>query len=264
MSIFKWITNVVQDLLGKKAASSPLIVSVINESTILSPAQVTAAVNALQLQVNQDFGPIWDTYATLQIHTPLSAPHNSYWLVLLDNSDQAGALGYHDLTPQGLPLAKVFAQTDHDYNLSWTVTASHELLEMLADPYIQTVMDVSDGTTDSFYALEVGDPVEDDSLGYVLLGQLMSDFITPAWFGNTPGYGTWAGKFDFRGHLHQPLDVATNGYALVYSGGQWGTIGMDKQPVNTPEALADARSRNQLRNKSTLVRSVPRQVTPVS
>lgn len=250
----------VQDLLGKKTAPSSVIVSVINESKILNSAQVQAAVNALQLQVNQDFGPIWNTYATLQIHSAATAPHNSYWLVLLDDSDQAGALGYHDLTPQGLPLGKVFARTDHDYGLSWTVTASHELLEMLADPFIQTVMDVSDGTNDSFYALEVGDPVEDDSLGYVLLGQPMSDFITPAWFGNTPGFGSWAGKYDFRGHLNQPLQVATNGYALVYSGGQWGTIGMDKQPVNTPEAQADARDRSAKRIKSTLTRSVPRQV----
>jgi hypothetical protein len=31
------------------------------------------------------------------------------WLIgVFDNSDQAGVLGYHDLTEDGLPLAKVF------------------------------------------------------------------------------------------------------------------------------------------------------------
>jgi hypothetical protein len=33
---------------------------------------------------------------------------DGWWLVFLDNSDQAGALAYHDLTNEGLPLSKVF------------------------------------------------------------------------------------------------------------------------------------------------------------
>jgi hypothetical protein len=39
----------------------------------------------------------------------LPAP-DSWWLVFLDNSDQAGALAYHDLTNEGLPLSKVFVK----------------------------------------------------------------------------------------------------------------------------------------------------------
>jgi len=35
----------------------------------------------------------------------------SWWLVFLDNSDQAGALAYHDLTNDGLPISKVFVKT---------------------------------------------------------------------------------------------------------------------------------------------------------
>jgi len=50
--------------------------------------------------------------------------------VILDDSDQAGALGYHDLTSDGLPIGKVFAASDLKAGTSWTVTASHELLEM--------------------------------------------------------------------------------------------------------------------------------------
>jgi len=42
--------------------------------------------------------------------------------------------GHHDLTPDGLPVGKSFAGTDKHFGHSWTVTASHELLEMLADP----------------------------------------------------------------------------------------------------------------------------------
>ena len=61
----------------------------------------------------------------------------------MDDSDQAGALGYHDLTSAGLPMGKVFARTDLQNNLSWTVTVSHELLEILGDPMINTHLSVS-------------------------------------------------------------------------------------------------------------------------
>ena len=60
----------------------------------------------------------------------------TWWLSILDNTDRAGVLGHHDLTPDGLPVGKSFAGTDKHYGHSWTVTASHELLEMLADPDI--------------------------------------------------------------------------------------------------------------------------------
>ena len=38
----------------------------------------------------------------------------------------------NDVTREGLPLGKVFAKTDQQYGEKWTGTASHELLEMLA------------------------------------------------------------------------------------------------------------------------------------
>jgi hypothetical protein len=55
---------------------------------------------------------------------------------------------------------------------AWTWTASHELLEMLEDP---TTNVTSDG-----FAREVCDPV--DNIGYYIDGDLVSDFVTPAYF----------------------------------------------------------------------------------
>jgi hypothetical protein len=37
---------------------------------------------------------------------------------------------------RGFPIGKVFAASDLKAGTSWTVTASHELLEMLGDPNI--------------------------------------------------------------------------------------------------------------------------------
>lgn len=107
--------------------SSPTI-SIMNKCSILRDEDVKAAVAALQIQLDRDFSPVWGISATLQFlpkNTPLPVHH---WLIaLMDTSDQAGALGYHDLTDEGLPVAKIFAKDDQKYGLAWTVTLSHEL-----------------------------------------------------------------------------------------------------------------------------------------
>ena len=143
-------------------------ISVINESTVLTDAEVTPVVIALQQQVTNDFRPIWGTDAELKmVPQGTQPPTGTWWLVILDDSDQAGALGYHDLTPDGLPIGKVFAASDLKAGTSWSVTASHELLEMLADPNINlTVFAQNANTTGILYAYEVCDACEDDSFGY--------------------------------------------------------------------------------------------------
>ncbi len=114
-----------------------------------------------------------------------------------DNPDQAGALGYHELTSRGTPLGKVFAGLDLRSGVSWTVTLSHELLEMLADPWINWC---AQGTDGKIYALEVCDAVESDKLGYEIDGVMVSDFITPAWFEPTR-----ADRVDFKRRIAKPL-----------------------------------------------------------
>src|SRR2546425_8365467 len=109
-------------------------IAVINATSdvVLSDAEAAPAVNALQEQVTSDFAPVWGTDADLTfVPRGQTPPAGSWWLSLLDSSDQANALGYHDLTSEGLPLGKAFVKTDKDEGLAWTVTASHELLEML-------------------------------------------------------------------------------------------------------------------------------------
>src|SRR5438093_5436244 len=88
-------------------------VSIINASTALKDDQVKAVVPALQTQVHRDFAAAWGVDADL-IFIPKGSkpPSGSWWLTILDNSDQAGALGYHDVTKEGLPLGKVFAGSD--------------------------------------------------------------------------------------------------------------------------------------------------------
>jgi hypothetical protein len=181
------------------------VIAITNASTCLTDAQVEAVLPALQKQVSDDFKAYWDldcTLATLANSQPLT---NGYWqIVILDNPDQAGALGYHEMTSAGTPLGKVFAKLDLDSGSSWTATLSHELLEMLADPWVNWC---AVGSDSRIYALEVCDAVEDDNLGYRIDGVLVSDFITPAWFEPTD-----SDRIDFKQHLSKQLELARGGY----------------------------------------------------
>lgn len=186
--------------------------AVINASTVLTDADVQPVVAALQTQVSDHFAPVWGVDADLTF-VPIGgtpAP-GSWWLAILDNSDQAGALGYHDITSEGLPLGKVFAATDLQYGYNWTVTASHELLEMLADPDVNlTTFVQSDATSGVLYAYEVCDACEADVYGYQIDGITVSDFVYPTWFESfwSPG----AAQFDYGNQIQSPFALLPGGY----------------------------------------------------
>ena len=191
-------------------------IAIENKSSVLTDDEVRGAIPALQHQVSYDFKPYWNEGARLVWVPSGSSPPSGAgaWLLsILDDSDQAGALGYHDVTPDNTPLMKVFAKTDQDNSLSWTVTASHEILEALADPWINSAWQTSNT---EFVALEVGDPVEADELGYAIDGVEVSDFILPAWFVS----GLKVPKYDFAGHLSGPLQVASGGYISIFVSGK--------------------------------------------
>lgn len=189
--------------------SLPMI-AVTNASTCLSNAQVEAVLPVLQKQVSNDFQAYWELDCTLNFLTSNQPLIAGWWqIVVVDNPDQAGALGYHELTEQGAPLGKIFAKLDLDSGSSWTATLSHELLEMLADPWINWC---AVGSDSRIYALEVCDAVEADNLGYFIDNILVSDFITPAWFEPTT-----IDRMDFKQHLTKELEIARGGYISVFN-----------------------------------------------
>jgi hypothetical protein len=215
---------------------SPTIqISVINESTVLTDADVVPVVAALQKQVTNDFRPVWGTDAELTIVPKGTQPAGgSWWLVMLDDSDQANALGYHDLTSEGLPIGKVFAASDLKAGTSWTVTASHELLEMLGDPNINLTVFVQNANTAGvLYAYEVCDACEDDSLGYQIDNVLLSDFVYPSWFESFRGEGST--PFDRMNKIQNPFQILVNGYIGIFtvnSGSGWTQQTAEKRPSN--------------------------------
>lgn len=197
-------------------------IAISNISTVVSDADVQAAVAALQIQVSRDFAPIYGADATLQwVAAGQTPPRGSWQLIVADTSDQVGALGYHEMTSDGRPIGYCFAKSTIADGASWSVCLSHELLEMLADPYIDrtVIVDQPDGS-ENVYMYEVCDAVESDALGYPIDGVLVSDFVLPPWF--APGV---PGPWSFERHVSQPLELAPGGYIGVFQGqGQWTQI----------------------------------------
>ena len=222
------------------------MIAIINESSVLTDDEVKRYVAAYQVQVDEHFGPVWGMAAELQF-TPRSAittVANEWQLVFLDDTDQAGALGYHDETAAGKPLGKVFAGTDKKYGTSASVTGSHELLEMLGDPTISTAITEYDanGNVSALLAYEACDATEDDSYGYQIDGVLVSDFVYPSWFG-----GIEAQHFDFLNHCSRALEVLSNGYIGKWTpSGGWGQVNGEKAALN-PRVRAPHGSRRERR-----------------
>jgi hypothetical protein len=188
-----------------------LQIAVINEATAITDADVQKMLPAFSQQWNRDLLQAWGveeaTFTFLpRSHKPAAG---SWWAVFLDNSDQAKALAYHDLTNEGLPISKVFVKTILADNSHVSVGATHELCEMAVDPWLNGAYQDPHGV---FWAGEVCDPVEDDQYGYEIGGILVTDFVTPNWFAHQNARGA----IDFKGHALAPFELLTGGYAQKY------------------------------------------------
>jgi len=188
-----------------------LQIAVMNSSTAIADADVQAMLPAFTQQWNNDLGPVWgvDQAKFTFVPTGQSPAAGSWWVAFLDDSTQAGALAFHDLTDEGLPISKVFVKTILADNASVSVGATHELCEMAVDPWLNSAYQDPQGV---FWAGEVCDPVEDDQYGYQIGGILVTDFVTPNWFAHEHAQG----PIDFKGHSNEAFQILTGGYAQKF------------------------------------------------
>jgi hypothetical protein len=229
-------------------------ISVINESTVCADEQIAAWTKAVQDQVVQDFAPLWGVTATL-VFVPKGGtldPKTS-WIAVLDDADQAGALGLHDLTDTGLPLGKVFARTTLQARDQVSVVLSHETLELLADPNINRLA-VCNGRR---WAVEVADATEDDAYGYQKDGVLLSDFVGPRFFDLAV-----TGPYDFRNLLKGPCPHMLPGGYLSFETpwGEWrqifGAEPSDARAAYKARPLHGSRRHRRMIGNENFIRSV--------
>jgi hypothetical protein len=212
-------------------------IAVINQSTKINDADAQTMTAAVNEQISSHFAPRWPIAPSAIAFFPTGdqPPAGAWSLVLLDDTDQAGDLGYHSADPSGNPYGRVFANPvlqegggildGGSIGVSVASVLSHEALETLADFDANDWSQASDGT---LWAREVADPVE--AWGYpITVGAttvLVSDFVTPAFF--DPGA---AGPYDYLKRLTAGFTIGQACYAIEMTGGQVQQVRGDDYPA---------------------------------
>jgi hypothetical protein len=181
-------------------------VALVSEMREVSASEVTRVAAALQKQASRDFAPLWEVNATVDAFVKLDDVPLGYWpVIVMKNIQQSGAAGVH-LDKDGQPFALV------QYDESWTLTASHECLEMLADPFGNRLIagaSPKKGQGRVEFLVEVCDPCEDASQAYTVNEVVVSDFVTPHFYDPVASNGV---RYSFGGNLQRPRDVLEGGY----------------------------------------------------
>jgi hypothetical protein len=170
------------------------------------PSDVARVAASLQRQVSRDFGPGWQIEATVDAFPRLDDVPVGYWpMIVRDDIGQPGAAGVH-LDKDGQPFALI---TMSD---SWSLTASHEMLEMVADPFGKRVIpgrSPKRGQGRVEFLVEVCDPCEAAEFAYTVNDILVSDFLTPRFYDPV---ASPAVRYSFTGAITKPRTILRGGY----------------------------------------------------
>jgi|SRR5579859_11565 len=187
-------------------------VALVSETQSVTFKQLAQVAAALQKQVTRDFDPLWEVNATVNAFDSLESIPVDYWPVIIkDDIDSPGAAGFHT-DDHGQPFSLV--QFDND----WALTASHETLEMLADPFGNRTLagapppqlaglPKAPHLERVVYLVEVCDPCE--TFTYQSNGHKVSDFITPHYYDPNAGQNV---RYSFSGNVKEPHQVLEGGY----------------------------------------------------
>ena len=169
------------------------------------PSDVARVAAALQRQATRDFAPVWNQEgATVDSFPRPEDVPVGYWPMFVVE-DVKNAAGVH-LDDTGQPFALI------EISDSWSLTASHEMLEMLADPWGSRLIPGRSIKPDQGrveFLVEVCDPSEAAKFGYTVNDILVSDFYTPHFF--DPEHDPSV-RYSFTGAIKQPRAILPGGY----------------------------------------------------
>lgn len=193
----------------------------------ISDRTIRHDIPAWEQAANRDLAPVWHTQQ-VRLRLVAQAPAGALQAVFKKSGPVQGALAFHEVS-RGSPAIVVYAGTDDYYGYSNSVSFTHELFELLADPSIsitnqgysypdfylgQTAVPMLPGTV---WANEVCDAVE--AYQYRIHGVAISDFVTPNWFNDHIG-----GGYDHMGVVQQPFTITRGGYSQFWDGAQWNVV----------------------------------------
>lgn len=188
---------------------------------VFSPSELRLLVEALHMQARQDFNTSpWVEHGYCEpIEVSLISNDNpsvgSCNIILLDTlpSGDEEALGFHEDVEGGkIPVSYVGVKESREDNVSITAVASHEMVEMAVDPFVEgnEIRTVKDTATNREYIVEIADPLEGCEYK-VSNGQEVANFVWPRWFDMQQTRKQISQKIQF-GIVEHPFKLAPNGY----------------------------------------------------
>ncbi len=206
-----------------------MIISVINHTNgRLEDSEVQHAIRAINRQISKDFSPYWGRFAAMRLEgtgkdnpdkrNPSDMRGNAV-IYLWDKADTKNAIGYHDLNHAGIPYGFVFVDVAEQTGENWTVTLSHEALELIGDPEVNLLAmgpHPVDPNRIVFHWYEMCDAVQTET--YEIDGVEVSNFVLPLYFTTDEES---AGRNDFLGSLNsdqtlRSFGVNPGGYVGFY------------------------------------------------
>jgi hypothetical protein len=188
-----------------------MIISIINHSNgKLKDKDIQTVIRAINRQLREDFYPYWSIGGTLRLEgksatkpdvQDLADMRGDGVIYLWDKSDVEEAIGYHDQNNRGIPFGFVFLDIALELGEEWTVTLSHEALEMLGDPEVNLMVmgphPDPEVDKDVFHWYEMCDAVQSET--YKIDGVSVANFVLPLYF---TGGDEYDGRNDFLGTIH--------------------------------------------------------------
>ena len=198
-----------------------MIISIINHSNGKLPdAEIQCVIRAINRQVKEDFESYWSLSARLRLEGHSSKKPNiqnpadmrgDAVIYVWDKSDVEDAIGYHDLNNRGIPFGFVFLDIARQLGEDWSVTLSHEALELIGDPEVNLLVagphPAPSQQRDVFHWYEMCDAVQSET--YKIDGVNVSNFILPLYF---TGGDEFDGRNDFLGSALKSFGVNPGGY----------------------------------------------------
>jgi hypothetical protein len=192
----------------------PIHLALVSEAKSLGLSELTTVAAAIQKQIARDLSQHWDVQGTLSAFARLEDVPPGYWPVIVKDDIEVDAAGTH-CDPNGQPIALVTSGP------GWSVTASHESIEMLVDPFgNRTVAGPSPKPDQGRVELlvEVADPVGDST--YTINGVRVCDYCTPRYYDPVQSPGV---QYCYTGSITGPRQLLQNGYLTWHDpvGSEW-------------------------------------------
>ncbi|MBI4471643.1 MAG: S8 family serine peptidase [Acidobacteria bacterium] len=242
-----------------------MIISIINKSAIPDHKLLTA-IRAINRQITEDFFPYWSMGASLRLEgTTPDAPETDRLedmrgdavIYVWDTVDVQTVLGFHDRNHRGIPFGFVFTELSKKLDEPWSVTLSHEALELIADPEVNLLVKgphPSDPSTEVFHWFEMCDAVQAE--GYEIDGVRVSNFILPLYF---TVQDEIASRNDFLGIRRGRSALKSFGVAR---GGYIGFFNPETKQHERFFANAQAKKRHEIKSKARSARRAVRYEEP--